>query len=241
MALRKPLVLVLAALSFAPSQLAHAEKKPARVEKAATNARAKLGPLLKKRGRHFGDRVYLRAFKEEAQLEVWLEGEDRFELLKTYDICAASGELGPKQKLGDEQVPEGFYAFGPGAMNPASQYHLAFNVGYPNALDKKLGRTGSLIMVHGDCVSIGCLAMTDDGIDEIYSLVDAAQDAGQKTVAIHIFPFRLSDENLKRHAKSKWIAFWKNLKVGYDLFEADKRPPVVSHARGSYTFKSGVE
>lgn len=242
---RSKLILLAAfALWLAPSQPARGDKadaKPARVAKAAENARSRLGSLLKKKGMRFGQTVYLRAFKEEAQLEVWLKPKDRFELLKTYDICAASGELGPKQKVGDEQVPEGFYAFGPGAMNPASNYHLSFNVGYPNAFDKKLGRTGSLIMVHGDCVSIGCMAMTDDGIDEIYTLVDAAHDAGQASVPIHLFPFRMTDANLKRHQRSEWISFWKNLKEGYDLFEQDRLPPVVGHARGRYTLRSAKD
>lgn len=242
---RRKLVLLAAfALWLAPSQPALGDKadaKPARVEKAAENARARLGALLKKKGMRFGQTVYLRAFKEEAQLEVWLKPKDRFELLKTYEICAASGELGPKQKVGDEQVPEGFYAVGPGAMNPASKYHLSFNVGYPNAFDKKLARTGSLIMVHGDCVSIGCMAMTDDGIDEIYTLVDAAHDAGQTSVPIHIFPFRFTEANLKKHQKSEWISFWKNLKEGDDLFEQERLPPTVSHARGRYTFRSAKD
>lgn len=239
---RQPLLLLVAfTLWLAPSQPAlgdRADTKPARVAKAAESARARLGALLKKKDMRFGQPVFLRAFKEEAKLEVWLKPKDRFELLKTYDICAASGELGPKQKVGDEQVPEGFYAFGAGAMNPASKYHLSFNVGYPNAFDKKLGRTGSLIMVHGDCVSIGCMAMTDDGIDEIYTLVDAAHDAGQTSVQIHIFPFRLTEANLKKHQKSEWISFWKNLKEGSDLFEQDHLPPVVGQARGRYTLRS---
>ncbi len=241
---QRMVMFVVGALAVAlgpPPAAAEKGARPARVTKAAERARARLGAKMKKRGMHFGQEVFLRAFKEEAELEVWLKTADTFERLKTYPICAASGGLGPKERQGDGQVPEGFYAFGPQAMNPASSYHLSFDIGYPNAFDRKLGRTGSLIMVHGDCVSVGCLAMTNDGIDEIYSLVDAAHEAGQRSVAIHLFPFRMTEENMHAHERSAWRAFWENLKAGYDLFERDHLPPNVRHARGRYTFESAAE
>ena len=211
-------------------------KKESRVARAAKNAHQRLDAKLKAKGLAFGDEIFIRAFKEEEQLEVWLRHSEKFELLKTYEICAASGKLGPKLKVGDEQVPEGFYAVPPGAMNPESSYHLSFNVGYPNAFDKKLGRTGSLIMIHGDCVSIGCMAMTDAGIEEIWSLADAAHKAGQKAFDVHIFPFRMTSTNMKRHRASKWADFWENLKQGYDSFESSKVPPKVSVKGGRYAF-----
>ncbi len=222
-----------------PDQLAKAE--PSRVTKAREKAHDRLDALLAKKGLAFGKPVFIRAFKEEAELELWMEDEKgKFVRLKTYAICAASGELGPKQRVGDEQVPEGFYAVGAGAMNPASSYHLSFNIGYPNKLDKKLGRTGSLIMIHGDCVSIGCMAMTDDGIEEIYSLTDAAHTAGQSAVAVHVFPFRMTDKKMAQQKDSPWIEFWQNLKVGYDLFQSEKVPPKVSVKKKAYAFESGA-
>jgi murein L,D-transpeptidase YafK len=223
--------------SAAP-KTASANKLGTRVTRAAKNAHQRLDAKLKAKGLAFGDEVLIRVFKEEEELELWLRHDDEFELLKTYDVCAASGTLGPKQKVGDEQVPEGFYAVPPGAMNPESNYHLSFNVGYPNAFDKKLGRTGSLIMIHGDCVSIGCVAVTDDGIEEIWSLADAAHKHGQKAFAVHIFPFRMTRTNMKRHRASKWASFWENLKEGFDEFETSKRPPTVSVKGGRYAFAS---
>lgn len=241
----RPLSLLLvAALALALGPEAGAaptavKKTGTRVTRAAKNAHQRLDAKLKAKGLAFGDEVFLRVFKEEEQLELWLRHGEKFELLKTYEICAASGKLGPKLKVGDEQVPEGFYAVPPGAMNPESSYHLSFNVGYPNAFDKKQGRTGSLIMVHGDCVSIGCMAMTDDGIEEIWSLADAAHKAGQKAFDVHIFPFRMTSTNMKRHRASKWADFWENLKQGYDSFEASKLPPKVNVKGGRYGFSDG--
>lgn len=216
-----------------------AKKEGTRVTRAAKSAHQRLDAKLKAKGLAFGDEIFVRVFKEEEQLELWLRHDEKFELLKTYEVCAASGKLGPKLKVGDEQVPEGFYAVPPGAMNPESSYHLSFNVGYPNAFDKKLGRTGSLIMIHGDCVSIGCMAMTDDGIEEIWSLADAAHKAGQKAFDVHIFPFRMTGTNMKRHRASKWAEFWQNLKQGYDSFELNKLPPEVGVKNGQYSFTDG--
>ena len=115
--------------------------------------------------------ILVRLFKQEAELEVWKQDRSgRFALLKTYPICRWSGDLGPKVREGDRQAPEGFYTISPGQMNPQSAYYLSFNTGYPNAFDRALGRTGSQLMVHGDCSSRGCYAMTDEQIAEIYSL-----------------------------------------------------------------------
>src|SRR3954466_2753235 len=115
--------------------------------------------------------ILVRLFKTEAELEVWKQTRSgQFALLKTYPICRWSGDLGPKVREGDRQAPEGFYSITPGQMNPQSAYYPSFNIGYPNAFDKALGRTGSQLMVHGDCSSRGCYAMTDEQIAEIYSL-----------------------------------------------------------------------
>lgn len=185
-----------------------------------------------------GAPVFLRIFKEEAVLEVWVQKGDAFERFRTYDICAFSGELGPKLREGDEQAPEGFYTVGLDALNPASRYHLSFNLGFPNAYDRSLGRSGSFLMVHGKCVSIGCFAMTDLGIEEIYLIVEAALKGGQAEVPVHIFPFRMTAENLAAHEASKWREFWANLADGYYRFEETALPPKVSVEDKRYRFDS---
>lgn len=192
---------------------------------------------LHKKNLHFGAPVYMRIFKESSELEVWVENNEKFELFRTYPVCYFSGGLGPKLRRGDLQSPEGFYYVKPGQLNPLSQFHLSFNIGYPNAYDRANGRTGSLLMVHGDCVSIGCYAMTDENIEEIYTLATGAFEGGQPFFRIHIFPFRMTDQNMNKHWGSRWIAFWKNLKEGYDVFEKDKRPPNVTVKNKRYYFE----
>jgi len=149
------------------------------------------------KGFALGDPVFMRIFKEEAELEVWMQKGDAFELFKTYPICNYSGDLGPKLREGDRQSPEGFYFVGKSALNPNSSYHLSFNLGYPNAYDRARNRTGSYLMVHGDCRSIGCYAMTDAGIEEIYGLGAAALNAGQAFFRAHAFPFRMTDARME--------------------------------------------
>ncbi len=184
-----------------------------------------------------GKPLFIRIFKEEHELEMWVEENNRYQLLKSYKICTWSGSLGPKLKEGDGQSPEGFYSFGQKHLKPDSKYHRAFNIGYPNEFDIANGRTGSFIMVHGDCVSIGCYAMTDPIIEEIYYLVEQALLKGQDKISIHIFPFRMSDEKLKKFKDNKNYPFWQNLKEGYDLFELNKVPPKVLVEDKKYKFK----
>lgn len=183
-----------------------------------------------------GQNIHIRIYKEEAALEVWLKRGARFELFETYPICFFSGRLGPKEKEGDRQSPEGFYEVGRAQLNPNSAYHLAFNLGYPNAYDRAHGRTGAHLMVHGNCVSIGCYAMTDAGIEEIYGLVAAALARGQRSVAVHVFPFRMSEAALAAHAGGPWDDFWANLKEGHDAFETAGVPPAVHVCDGRYVF-----
>lgn len=192
---------------------------------------------LREKGLRFGAPIFIRIFKESKQLELWVEGDGRFELFRIYDICTFSGRLGPKLQTGDLQSPEGFYFVTSGRMNPASQFHLSFNVGYPNAYDRHHGCTGSALMIHGDCVSIGCYAMTDAGIEEIYALADAALRGGQPFFRVHIFPFRMTDHEMQHHRDSEWRAFWENLKEGYDIFEATGRPPNVLVRDGRFVFE----
>ncbi len=204
---------------------------------AGRAAHGRIDGALAKKGLSFGSPVYIRIFKEEAELEVWLQHGARYELFKTYPVCALSGTLGPKEREGDAQSPEGFYSVTRPKLNPASHYHLAFDIGYPNAYDRSLGRTGSFIMVHGNCVSIGCFAMTDEGIEEIYSLADAALAKGQASFAVHVFPFRMTEDNTRRHASSTWAPFWSDLRIGYDAFEAKHVPPDVGVNGGRYIFR----
>ncbi len=210
-----------------------------RAAKAAANVRPALEPELAAAGLHFGDPVFIRAFKNERELELFVRNRatEKFDLFRTYKIAGMSGNSGPKLAEGDGQVPEGFYYVPPRAMNPNSQYHLSFNIGYPNEYDRAHKRTGSAIMIHGDRISIGCLAMTDEKIEEIYTLCAAAHAGGQAYFRVHIFPFRMTAERLEARADPVWNDFWLNLKEGYDLFEKNRVPPEVSVADGRYQFK----
>lgn len=205
--------------------------KPERADRAQA-AEARVKPALErdlhKLGLRFGAPVFMRIFKREKELELWVEtGAKRFVLFRTYPICTYSGGLGPKQSDGDNQAPEGFYRVGTGQLNPQSSYHLSFNLGYPNAYDRAQLRTGSFLMVHGSCVSIGCYAMGDDGIEEIYTLAAAALRGGQRAFDVHAFPFRLDAVNLARTKHSPWHAFWSELEPGYVSFEQSRRPPRI--------------
>lgn len=183
-----------------------------------------------------GDNIFIRIFKKEKILEVWIKPkqEKEYKLLKIYPICYYSGRLGPKLKEGDKQAPEGFYKVYKSSLNPNSRYHLSFNLGFPNRYDKAHNRTGSYLMVHGSCVSIGCYAMGDKNIEEIYQLVSDALYHGQKFVNVHIFPFKM--EHLKNYKSNHWYSFWKNLKEGYDAFNQSKIPPKISVKNKKYIF-----
>ena len=210
-----------------------------RAAKAAQSVRPKLERDLAAMGLKFGDPVFIRAFKEEKQLEFYVRNRatKKFDLFRTYEIAGASGMLGPKLAEGDLQVPEGFYFVPPNAMKPDSQFHLAFNIGYPNEFDLAHQRTGSFIMIHGSCRSIGCLAMTDPIIDEIYTLCDAAHNGGQPFFRVNFFPFRMTTERMQAAAGNANEEFWKNLKEGYDVFEKSHIPPEVSVDGGRYQFR----
>jgi murein L,D-transpeptidase YafK len=181
--------------------------------------------------------ILVRIFKEEAELEVWKQDRSgRYALLKTYPICRWSGELGPKLKEGDRQAPEGFYAITPAQMNPKSRYYLAFNMGYPNAYDRAWGRTGAELMIHGDCSSRGCYAMTDEQIAEIYALGREAFFGGQRAFQVQAYPFRMTPANLAKHRNNPNMAFWKMLKRGNDHFEVTRLEPKVDICEKRYVF-----
>jgi murein L,D-transpeptidase YafK len=183
--------------------------------------------------------ILLRIYKQEAELEVWKQTrEGRYALLKSYPICRWSGELGPKIKEGDRQAPEGFYAITPELMNPHSNYHLAFNLGFPNAFDQSLARTGAFLMVHGDCSSRGCYAMTDEQISEIFSLAREAFDGGQLAFQVQALPFHMTPRNLASHRNNPHLAFWRMLKEGSDHFEVTGLEPKIDVCGKRYVFNA---
>lgn len=201
---------------------------------------AQLKTDLKKQGLEYGAPIFVRIFKEPKQLELWVQQGTRFQKFRTYDMCKMSGDLGPKLEQGDDQAPEGFYSVNADWMWPHSRYHLAFNVRYPNEYDTALERTGTAIMVHGGCSSSGCFAMTDEKIEEIYTLAAAALIKGQPEFSVHIFPFRMTDKNMQRHKGARWHKFWTQLKEGYDLFEKNGTPPLVTVADKQYVLDDGT-
>ncbi|MCL4130534.1 UNVERIFIED_CONTAM: hypothetical protein GTU68_001161 [Idotea baltica] len=179
--------------------------------------------------------VFVRITKIPAELTVYKQTIDgAYTAFRSWPICTFSGGLGPKTKQGDGKSPEGFYSVASSAMNPASSYHLSFNLGYPNTHDRTLGYTGDYLMVHGECVSIGCYAMTNDGIDEIWTLMRGAFQGGQASVPVHIFPFEMTAANLQRHAHRPESAFWRSLAPAWAAFEATGKVPETSGDGGVY-------
>src|SRR3979490_471602 len=181
--------------------------------------------------------ILVRMFKTEAELEVWKQTRSgQFALLKTSPICRWSGDLGPKVREGDRQAPEGFYAITPGQMNPQSAYYLSFNIGYPNAFDKALGRSGSQLMVHGDCSSRGCYAMTGERVAEIYSLGRESFFGGQRAFQVQAYPFKMTPVNMAKHRNNPNMPFWKMIKEGWDHFEVTRQEPKVDFCEKKYVF-----
>ena len=193
--------------------------------------------LMRARGSDARAPVLLRAYKREGEIEVWKRAADgRYALVKTFPICRWSGQLGPKHRTGDRQTPEGFYTVARGQMNPNSHYYLSFDVGFPNAYDRAHHATGSAVMVHGTCSSMGCFAMTDRAVGEIYAIAREALAGGQAAFPFQSFPFRMTAANMARHRADPDIAFWRELKEGSDRFEATGEPPAVSVVAGHYRF-----
>lgn len=171
--------------------------------------------------------VHLRVYKEEGLVEVWIADGDVHRLFVSHPICRYSGDLGPKLREGDGQSPEGFFTVDAASLNPNSAYFLSFDLGFPNPGDRAAGRTGSFLMMHGGCVSVGCYAMTDAGIARIYPLVQASIRAGHP-VPVHAFPFRMTRARLEVARTSPWIDEWRRMAEGWASFETTRRPPEVS-------------
>ena len=209
----------------------------ARADKANAPIPASTLALMAARGTDAAAPIVVRAYKKESEIEVWKRNAaGRYVPIKTYPICRWSGQLGPKTKTGDRQTPEGFYTVAKSQMNPNSRYYLSFDVGYPNAYDRAHGSTGSAVMVHGVCSSMGCFAMTDAVAGELFSIAREAFSGGQRAFQFQSFPFRMTAANMARHRTDPNIAFWRQLKEGSDRFEATGEEPVVSVSGGRYVF-----
>lgn len=180
--------------------------------------------------------MYIRSFKYDSQMEVWVKNElkDQFQLFKTYKVCALAGTLGPKRMEGDYQVPEGFYYIN--EFNPRSNYYLSLGINYPNASDKMLSdslRPGSEIYIHGSCVTVGCIPIRDEQIDELYLLAAHAKDQGQDFIPVHIFPIRYNVERSVKYLENltkddpALKKFAARLEDAFDYFDKYKQLPVV--------------
>lgn len=187
-----------------------------------------------------GFQMFIRVFKWEKELEVWVRpnGASSYKLLHTYDVCATSGALGPKRREGDLQIPEGVYHIN--HFNPQSNFHLSLGLNYPNASDKILSdrqHPGGSIYIHGNCVTIGCVPITDDKIKELYILAVEARTGGQSTIPVHVFPSHLSTANMRLLEQAEHKGFWQNLQLVYDDFEKTKiLRPVKVNSKGLYYY-----
>ncbi|MEG6507731.1 murein L,D-transpeptidase family protein [Methyloligella sp. 2.7D] len=200
---------------------------------------ADLDGRLAAKGLAQGDPVFIRIYKLESKLELWMQKGDDYVLFATYPVCFWSGRLGPKLQEGDLQAPEGYYTVAQAQLNPNSRWYRSFNLGFPNRFDQAKGRTGSYLMVHGGCSSIGCYAMTNDVVGEIWTLITAALDAGQARFAVMALPFQMSEKNLERRKGYPWARFWADLKKGSNLFDKTHIPPRASVCEGRYVFAPG--
>ncbi|MCH9809033.1 MAG: murein L,D-transpeptidase [Alphaproteobacteria bacterium] len=243
------LLLITAGLTLAPAPASAVtielkDAAPDRIERQRKAARGETlegtpavdntAPRLKKLGLEPGAPIMLRIFKETSQLELWMQKGRRFVKFATYPICHWSGSLGPKMAEGDKQSPEGFYTITRRQLHWGGRWPRSLNIGFPNALDRSLLRTGSYILIHGGCTSIGCYAMTNPVMEEVFGLVRNALSAGQQHVPVHVFPFKMTRKKLAQYKKSEWIGFWRSLKAGYDSFERTRRPPRINVCNGKY-------
>jgi len=194
--------------------------------------------------------IYIRSFKYDSQLEVWIkqEKEEKFQLFKTYKVCALSGSLGPKRMQGDYQVPEGFYYIN--QFNPNSNYHLSLGLNYPNVSDRVLSDSllpGGDIFIHGSCVTTGCIPIRDSQIEELYILASHARTEGQDFIPVHIFPIRYdnprSSEQLIKFLRQypEYTSLNKELRKAYHYFEDNHQIPLIMvNRKGGYIVEAGM-
>lgn len=245
------LVAAVACANAVGARAEQAESDPAAAERLARKAAARKGSLelplpgtpdpatlyyrLTLAGLKLGSPVVIRIFKAESTLEIWMEKDGTYVPFAAYPVCYWSGTLGPKLREGDRQAPEGFYTITIHQLHDGRRWTRSLDVGYPNVFDEANQRSGSNILVHGGCDSVGCFAMTDRVNAEIYQLVSAALSAGVVWVPVHVFPFRMTDENFARHSANKWSGFWATLKQGHDSFERTGLPPRIGVCNKYYT------
>jgi murein L,D-transpeptidase YafK len=188
-----------------------------------------------------GNPILIRVFKASSELEVWMQRGETYQLFATYPICNWSGTLGPKLNEGDKQSPEGVYTVTSRQLHLIGRHPRSLNLGFPNALDRQMSRTGSYILIHGGCGSVGCFAMTNPVIEEVFSLASAALNKGrQDAVQVHVFPFRMTEERLKAYSLNEWYDFWRNLKDVNDSFERTHTPPRITICEGRYWVEDGA-
>jgi murein L,D-transpeptidase YafK len=240
-------VVALLSLPFLHADFLQDQLKYPRVRSARNEKTELIHALFKKKGADYPPaEIFLRIFKLDKTVELWARSanQEAFQLIRTYEICSLSGHAGPKRRIGDRQVPEGFYHIT--NFNPASSFHLSLGINYPNQSDGILGIAGHLgkdIFIHGSCVTIGCIPITDDCIKELYVIAVETKANGQSRIPVHIFPTRLDDNNYRSLTDgvkdSKLLAFWENVRQGYAFFEKDNRLPRISvDARtGRYIFQ----
>ncbi len=217
------------------------QRRHPRVQRAILETDTDLRSLFADKGITYPPlKLFIRVFKEEKILELWAAAktEDVFKFVKNFAICQTSGNLGPKRREGDLQIPEGFYKID--RFNPNSNFYLSLGLNYPNPSDRILGdqqHPGSDIFIHGGCVTVGCVPITDDGIKALYWLAVQAKSNGQSSIPVHIFPTRLDNRALERLKDEPQITFWKNLQIGYNWFERNRQPPRISvDTDGAYQF-----
>ena len=187
--------------------------------------------------------MLINAYKAEGKLEVWLKAKSdkQYSCFKTYDFCAHSGTLGPKVIEGDGQTPEGFYYIN--VFNPMSSFHLSLGVNYPNSVDSaRTGadrKTGGDIYIHGNCVTVGCIPLTDDKIDEVYILAVEARNSGQDKIPVNIYPFKMTNANIQKYSAQfpAQLSFWKSLQPGYLAFEKHRNMADVKEVKGKYILR----
>ncbi len=239
------IIAVLTALSFTTLNFKQQQKGYQRVRVAYKEKEAVITTDLQKKKITVDSlNILINIYKAEKQLELWVKNkkDTSYQLLKSYAICSMSGGLGPKRKQGDYQVPEGFYHIS--VFNPSSSYYLSMGINYPNSADKILcsDNTGGDIFIHGDCCSIGCVAITDNQIKELYLFALEAFNNRQTKIPVYIFPTRLNSErynilNAAYADKKPLITLWNQLKKGYDKFQLNhKELEFTTNAQGEYIF-----
>lgn len=230
------LIILTFMFSFSQSTFKEDQLKYPRVRKAYQDKEANVKELLKENDLEKDQlRIYLRAFKQEKKIELWAKNNsaDTYQLIKEYEVCETSGKLGPKREQGDLQIPEGFYHIN--RFNPYSTFYLSLGINYPNTSDRILGvnnNLGSDIFIHGNCVTIGCLPITDEKIKELYIFCVEAKNNGQDNIPVTIFPSKLNAVNFSllqefyKNEKGK-IDLWTDLKKGFDIFNETKKLPNI--------------